>query len=148
MKISIFRNTSEIWQWCLEHAFSTFLHLVTVQSCTLWKFYKILVFNKFNSCKQYNENQIFLDSVLITRKWQLSELVQDLDLMRLIDLVRDILITYLILSRSDKCGKLALSPKQRGDLREWVRPEQFCDNPQIIYAVSCYSIKQVSWRFH
>ena len=52
----------------------------------------------------------------------------------------------IILVFSDKCGKLALSPKQRGDLREWVRPEQFCDNPQIIYAVSCYSIKQVSWR--
>lgn len=44
---------------------------------------------------------------------------------------------------SDKCGKLALSPKQRADLQGWVRPEQFCDNPQIIYTVSCYSIKQV-----
>ncbi|XP_048735989.2 calpain-7-like isoform X2 [Ostrea edulis] len=43
---------------------------------------------------------------------------------------------------SDKCGKLALSPKQRSSLRDWVRPEQFCDSPQIIYAVSCYSIKQ------
>lgn len=43
---------------------------------------------------------------------------------------------------SDKCGKLALSPKQRADLQGWVRPEQFCDNPQIIYTVSCYSIKQ------
>ncbi|KAK3108545.1 hypothetical protein FSP39_010301 [Pinctada imbricata] len=43
---------------------------------------------------------------------------------------------------SDKCGKLALSPKQRSSFREWVRLEQICDNPQIIYAVSCFSIKQ------
>ncbi|CAC5410761.1 CAPN7 [Mytilus coruscus] len=43
---------------------------------------------------------------------------------------------------SDKCGKLALSPKQRERFGGWVRPEEFCDNPQLIYAISCFSIKQ------
>lgn len=43
---------------------------------------------------------------------------------------------------SDKEGKLALSPKQKQKFARWVRPEDFCDNPQLIYAVSCFSIKQ------
>ena len=43
---------------------------------------------------------------------------------------------------SDKEGKLALSPKQKQRFSRWVRPEDFCDNPQLIYAVSCFSIKQ------
>ncbi|KAJ8314265.1 hypothetical protein KUTeg_008826 [Tegillarca granosa] len=43
---------------------------------------------------------------------------------------------------SDKDGKLVLSPKQKQKISKWVRPEDFCDSPQIIYAVSCFSIKQ------
>lgn len=43
---------------------------------------------------------------------------------------------------SDKDGKLALSPKQKERFARWVRPEDFCDNPQMIYAISSFSIKQ------
>lgn len=43
---------------------------------------------------------------------------------------------------SDKDGKLALSPKQKQQFAKWVRPEDFCDNPQMIYAVSSFSIRQ------
>lgn len=43
---------------------------------------------------------------------------------------------------SDKDGKLALSPKQKQQFGKWVRPEDFCDNPQMIYAISSFSIKQ------
>ena len=48
---------------------------------------------------------------------------------------------------SDKDGKLALSPKQKQRFDRWVRPEDFCDNPQMIYAISSFSIRQVSFRF-
>ncbi|KAL5006400.1 hypothetical protein ScPMuIL_015206 [Solemya velum] len=43
---------------------------------------------------------------------------------------------------SDKCGKLALSPKQKEKFGKWARPEDFCDAPQMIYAVSSFSIRQ------
>ena len=43
----------------------------------------------------------------------------------------------------DKMGKLALSPKQHGKFSRWARPEDFIDNPQMILAVSSFSIKQV-----
>ncbi|KAL4222516.1 calpain 7 [Mactra antiquata] len=43
---------------------------------------------------------------------------------------------------SDKDGKLALSPKQKEQIVKWVRPEDYCDSPQMIYAVSSFSIKQ------
>ncbi|KAH3719763.1 calpain-7-like [Dreissena polymorpha] len=43
---------------------------------------------------------------------------------------------------SDKDGKLALSAKQKQQIGKWVRPEDFCDNPQMIYAVSAFSIRQ------
>ena len=38
---------------------------------------------------------------------------------------------------------LALSPKQKSRLGDWVRPCDFMDNPQMILAVSSFSIKQV-----
>lgn len=43
---------------------------------------------------------------------------------------------------TDKDGKLALSPKQKRDFARWARPEEFCDSPQMIYAVSSFSIRQ------
>ncbi|KAK6166621.1 hypothetical protein SNE40_023271 [Patella caerulea] len=43
---------------------------------------------------------------------------------------------------TDKDGKLALSPKQKKDFARWVRPDEFCDDPRMIYAVSSLSIKQ------
>ncbi|ESP01924.1 hypothetical protein LOTGIDRAFT_138889 [Lottia gigantea] len=43
---------------------------------------------------------------------------------------------------SDKDGKLALSPKQHRDFSRWVRPDEFCDDPKMIFAVSSFSIKQ------
>ncbi|KAK2170660.1 hypothetical protein LSH36_1g05016 [Paralvinella palmiformis] len=43
---------------------------------------------------------------------------------------------------TDKHGMLALSPKQRQKLSRWARPDEFCNNPQMIYAVSSFSIKQ------
>ncbi|KAL3832697.1 hypothetical protein ACJMK2_024317, partial [Sinanodonta woodiana] len=43
---------------------------------------------------------------------------------------------------SDKDGKLALSPKQKERFGKWDRPESFCDNPQMIYAISSFSIRQ------
>lgn len=45
-------------------------------------------------------------------------------------------------SYTDKDGKLALSPKQKQQFGKWVRPEDFCDNPQMIIAVSSFSIRQ------
>uniref|UniRef100_A0A8C1IUB5 Calpain 7 n=1 Tax=Cyprinus carpio TaxID=7962 RepID=A0A8C1IUB5_CYPCA len=44
---------------------------------------------------------------------------------------------------SDKCGKLALSPKQKAIFSRWVRPDDICNNPTMIYTVSSFSIKQV-----
>ncbi|KAA0703511.1 Calpain-7 [Triplophysa tibetana] len=43
---------------------------------------------------------------------------------------------------SDKCGKLALSPKQKAIFSRWVRPDDICNNPIMIYTVSSFSIKQ------
>ncbi|XP_028835821.1 calpain-7 [Denticeps clupeoides] len=43
---------------------------------------------------------------------------------------------------SDKCGKLALSPKQKAIFSQWVRPNDICNNPIMIYTVSSFSIKQ------
>lgn len=44
---------------------------------------------------------------------------------------------------SDKHGKLKLSPKQKERFCKWARPEDFCDNPQMVYAISSFSIRQV-----
>ncbi|GAB1598086.1 calpain-7-like [Argonauta hians] len=43
---------------------------------------------------------------------------------------------------SDKNGKLKLSPKQLENFSTWVRPEEFCDNPKMIFTISSYSIRQ------
>ncbi|CAG5117369.1 unnamed protein product [Candidula unifasciata] len=43
---------------------------------------------------------------------------------------------------NDKDGKLTLSPKQKQQFGKWVRPEDFCDEPKIIYAISSFSIRQ------
>ncbi|XP_078656259.1 calpain-7-like [Branchiostoma floridae x Branchiostoma belcheri] len=43
---------------------------------------------------------------------------------------------------SDKHGKLALSPKQKTRFARWVRPDEFCSSPQMIMAISSFSIKQ------
>ncbi|XP_053351073.1 calpain-7 [Clarias gariepinus] len=43
---------------------------------------------------------------------------------------------------SDKCGKLALSPKQTAIFSRWVRPDDICNNPTMIFTVSSFSIKQ------
>ncbi|XP_039593575.1 calpain-7 [Polypterus senegalus] len=43
---------------------------------------------------------------------------------------------------SDKCGTLALSPKQKAIFSRWVRPDEICNNPTMIFTVSSFSIKQ------
>ncbi|XP_006635595.1 calpain-7 [Lepisosteus oculatus] len=43
---------------------------------------------------------------------------------------------------SDKSGKLALSPKQKAVFSRWVRPDDICNNPTMIFTVSSFSIKQ------
>ena len=43
---------------------------------------------------------------------------------------------------SDPDGVLSLAPKQKSRLAEWVRPSDLCENPQMIYAVTSFSIKQ------
>lgn len=43
----------------------------------------------------------------------------------------------------DKCGKLALSPKQKAIFSRWVRPDEISNNPTMIMSVSSFSIKQV-----
>ncbi|XP_059165867.1 calpain-7-like [Physella acuta] len=43
---------------------------------------------------------------------------------------------------NDKDGKLILSPKQKQQFEKWARPEAFCDEPKIIYAISSFSIRQ------
>lgn len=43
---------------------------------------------------------------------------------------------------SDKCGKLALSPKQKAIFSRWVRPDEISNNPIMIFTVSSFSIKQ------
>ncbi|CAL1539156.1 unnamed protein product, partial [Lymnaea stagnalis] len=43
---------------------------------------------------------------------------------------------------NDKDGKLILSPKQKQQFEKWARPETFCDEPKVIYAISSFSIRQ------
>uniref|UniRef100_A0A8B9HH52 Calpain catalytic domain-containing protein n=1 Tax=Astyanax mexicanus TaxID=7994 RepID=A0A8B9HH52_ASTMX len=43
---------------------------------------------------------------------------------------------------SDRCGKLALSPKQTAIFSRWVRPDDISNNPIMIFTVSSFSIKQ------
>ena len=43
---------------------------------------------------------------------------------------------------SDKDGKLSLSPKQTAKLVKWARPEEFMNDPCVLYAVDCFSVKQ------
>jgi len=37
---------------------------------------------------------------------------------------------------------LALSPKQRDKFGKWMRPDSLCEHPQMIYAISSFSIRQ------
>lgn len=50
----------------------------------------------------------------------------------------------IVFTHRDKCGKLALSPKQKAIFSRWVRPDDICNNPTMIFTVSSFSIKQVS----
>ncbi|CAH8620579.1 unnamed protein product [Dicrocoelium dendriticum] len=43
---------------------------------------------------------------------------------------------------SDSHGYLALSEKQRASFDRWVRPSDYLENPKMIMAVSCFSIRQ------
>ncbi|KAL2084694.1 hypothetical protein ACEWY4_020212 [Coilia grayii] len=43
---------------------------------------------------------------------------------------------------TDKRGKLALAPKQSAIFSRWVRPDEICNNPTMIFTVSSFSIKQ------
>ncbi|XP_077978254.1 calpain-7-like [Glandiceps talaboti] len=43
---------------------------------------------------------------------------------------------------SDSHGKLQLSPKQKEKFAKWIRPDEMLSEPQMIYAVSSFSIKQ------
>lgn len=43
---------------------------------------------------------------------------------------------------SDKDGQLALSQKQKARFAKWLRPTELCENPEMIYAISSFSIKQ------
>ncbi|XP_027051362.1 calpain-7-like isoform X1 [Pocillopora damicornis] len=43
---------------------------------------------------------------------------------------------------SDKDGQLALSQKQKARFTKWLRPTELCENPEMIYAISSFSIKQ------
>ncbi|XP_038044478.1 calpain-7-like [Patiria miniata] len=43
---------------------------------------------------------------------------------------------------TDKLGQLALAAKQKSRLAKFVRPSEFCSDPQMIFAVSAFSIKQ------
>lgn len=43
---------------------------------------------------------------------------------------------------SDKDGRLTLSKKQKERFSKWLRPTELCDNPEMIYAISSFSIKQ------
>ena len=44
---------------------------------------------------------------------------------------------------SDRDGKLAISSKQKQYFSGWVRPEDYISEPQMIMAVSSFSVKQV-----
>lgn len=43
---------------------------------------------------------------------------------------------------SDKDGQLPLSQKQRARFSKWLRPSELCENPEMFYAISSFSIKQ------
>ncbi|XP_031565843.1 calpain-7-like [Actinia tenebrosa] len=43
---------------------------------------------------------------------------------------------------TDKDGPLALSPKQRSNFEQWVRPTDIYEDPEMIYAISSFSVKQ------
>ncbi|XP_022109312.1 calpain-7-like isoform X2 [Acanthaster planci] len=43
---------------------------------------------------------------------------------------------------TDKCGQLALATKQKSRLANFRRPSEFCSDPQMIFAISAFSIKQ------
>ncbi|KAF8566645.1 hypothetical protein P879_10259 [Paragonimus westermani] len=43
---------------------------------------------------------------------------------------------------TDKHGLLALSEKQQRQLDRWVRPSDYLENPRMIMAISCFSIRQ------
>ncbi|KAJ8024532.1 Calpain-7 [Holothuria leucospilota] len=43
---------------------------------------------------------------------------------------------------TDKCGTLVLAPKQRERFGRWARPEEFCSDPQIVYVISSFSVRQ------
>lgn len=45
---------------------------------------------------------------------------------------------------TDKEGPLKLSPKQKRDFVDWVRPSEFCSEPKMVVGdiVDCMSIKQ------
>ncbi|GAA54087.1 calpain-7 [Clonorchis sinensis] len=43
---------------------------------------------------------------------------------------------------TDKHGMLALSEKQKRQLDRWVRPSDYLENPKMIMAISCFSIRQ------
>ena len=47
----------------------------------------------------------------------------------------------------DKHGMLALSPKQRDKFGKWMRPDSLCEHPEMIYAVSSFSIRQAGHRY-
>jgi len=46
----------------------------------------------------------------------------------------------------DKYGMLTLSPKQRDKFGKWMRPDSLCEHPQMIFAVSSFSIRQAGNR--
>jgi calpain-7 len=43
---------------------------------------------------------------------------------------------------SDRDGKLQLAPKQKDKLDRWARPDEFMNNPCVLYTVDCFSVKQ------
>ena len=54
------------------------------------------------------------------------------------------LVVLFNIVSSDPDGALPLAPKQLSSLTGWVRPSDLCKEPQMIYAVSSFSIKQVT----
>ncbi|XP_032218240.1 calpain-7 [Nematostella vectensis] len=42
----------------------------------------------------------------------------------------------------DKDGLLPLSPKQKAQFSKWVRPTEIYENPEMIYAISSFNVKQ------
>ncbi|VDP89869.1 unnamed protein product [Echinostoma caproni] len=47
-----------------------------------------------------------------------------------------------VLAHRDKDGFLILSEKQKRQLDRWVRPSDYLENPEMIMAISCFSIRQ------